>query len=175
MLPHDVLTVPQAQPELLEKIVWHLDEPIGDPATIPTYLLSREAAKEVKVVLTGEGSDEINGGYQTYLRYQLFLKHRGLLERDQPLPQLSSATCRCFAASWEAFGPFLNAGSEFERFKITDGFDFAEGQIPSSRSSRTMRIPVLHGCDSSIDRRQLPVGRSARTAAAFSSQHLHAR
>ena len=43
-----------------------LDEPIGDPACLPVYLLSREASQRVKVVLTGEGADEIFGGYGYY-------------------------------------------------------------------------------------------------------------
>jgi asparagine synthase (glutamine-hydrolysing) len=43
-----------------------LDEPVGDPACLPVYLLSREARRHVKVVLTGEGADEIFGGYAYY-------------------------------------------------------------------------------------------------------------
>ena len=47
-------------------IIWHLDEPVGDPAAVPTYFLSKEAKKKVKVVLTGEGGDEAFAGYRTY-------------------------------------------------------------------------------------------------------------
>jgi asparagine synthase (glutamine-hydrolysing) len=49
--------------ELLPKIAWHLDEPLGDPIVIPMYQLAREAKKSVTVVLSGEGADEILGGY----------------------------------------------------------------------------------------------------------------
>ncbi len=49
--------------ELLPEIVYHLDEPVGDPIILPMYLLAREAKKSVTVVLTGEGADEILGGY----------------------------------------------------------------------------------------------------------------
>ncbi|PIN76947.1 asparagine synthase (glutamine-hydrolyzing) [Candidatus Woesearchaeota archaeon CG10_big_fil_rev_8_21_14_0_10_36_11] len=48
----------------LPKIVWHQDEPMGDPTSIPTYLLSKEATKKVTVVLTGEGADEQFAGYE---------------------------------------------------------------------------------------------------------------
>jgi len=48
---------------LLPEIVYHMDEPMGDAITIPMYQLSREAKKEVTVILTGEGGDEIFGGY----------------------------------------------------------------------------------------------------------------
>jgi asparagine synthase (glutamine-hydrolysing) len=43
------------------------DEPLGDPAVLPTFLLSEAAAQDVKVVLSGEGADELFGGYPTYL------------------------------------------------------------------------------------------------------------
>ncbi len=48
---------------LLPKIVWHLDEPIGDGIVLPMYLLSRLASASVTVVQSGEGADEILGGY----------------------------------------------------------------------------------------------------------------
>ncbi len=52
--------------ESLKKCVWHFDEPIADPSAISLFLLSREVAKEVKVVLSGEGADELFGGYGIY-------------------------------------------------------------------------------------------------------------
>ncbi len=51
---------------LLPKIMWHMDEPIADFAAIPTYMLSEFAKKKVSVVMTGEGADEILGGYRKY-------------------------------------------------------------------------------------------------------------
>lgn len=48
---------------LLEDAVNAMDEPYGDPIILPTYLLARKAAEKVKVVLTGDGADEILGGY----------------------------------------------------------------------------------------------------------------
>ncbi|WP_416150320.1 asparagine synthase (glutamine-hydrolyzing) [Salipaludibacillus sp. HK11] len=50
----------------LPKIVWHLDEPLADPSLIPLYFIAREARKHVKVVLSGEGADELFGGYNIY-------------------------------------------------------------------------------------------------------------
>ncbi len=60
-----ILNAPKTQ-ELLPKLIWHLDEPLADQAAIPTYLVSRFARSEVKVVLTGEGGDEFFGGYPRY-------------------------------------------------------------------------------------------------------------
>ena len=53
--------------ENLPKLLWHMDEPIGDSSIIPNYLISRFAANEVKVCLSGLGGDELFGGYSRYL------------------------------------------------------------------------------------------------------------
>ncbi|HYK28107.1 MAG TPA: asparagine synthase (glutamine-hydrolyzing) [Streptosporangiaceae bacterium] len=50
----------------LPRIIWHLDDPMADPAAVPLWFLAREASKQVKVVLSGEGSDELFGGYAIY-------------------------------------------------------------------------------------------------------------
>jgi asparagine synthase (glutamine-hydrolysing) len=50
----------------LPKIIWHMDDPLADPAAIPLYFVAREAAKHVTVVLSGEGADELFGGYNIY-------------------------------------------------------------------------------------------------------------
>ncbi len=52
--------------EVLENLGTLIDEPIVDPAFVPTFLLAREARKKVKVVLTGEGADELFAGYSRY-------------------------------------------------------------------------------------------------------------
>jgi asparagine synthase (glutamine-hydrolysing) len=48
-----------------------LAEPVGDPAILPTYLLAEAARADVKVVLSGEGADELFGGYPTYVGHKL--------------------------------------------------------------------------------------------------------
>lgn len=57
---------PEEYWENIPKIQYHLDEPLADPACIALYFVCREAAKYVKVVLSGEGADEIFGGYNIY-------------------------------------------------------------------------------------------------------------
>ncbi len=52
--------------EALPRLVWHEDEPITWPSSVSLYFVSKLAAEEVKVVLTGEGSDELFGGYERY-------------------------------------------------------------------------------------------------------------
>lgn len=53
--------------EAVPDVVYHLDEPLGDASAIALYFLAKEASKQVKVVLSGEGADEIFGGYNIYL------------------------------------------------------------------------------------------------------------
>src|SRR5699024_4487522 len=45
---------------------WHMDDPLADPSCVPLYFLAREARKHVTVALSGEGSDELFGGYNIY-------------------------------------------------------------------------------------------------------------
>src|SRR5262249_44466461 len=52
----------------IEDAVAHLDEPLGDPAAVPFFGISREARRHVKVVLSGEGADELFSGYGYYRR-----------------------------------------------------------------------------------------------------------
>ncbi|NUR31811.1 MAG: asparagine synthase (glutamine-hydrolyzing), partial [Catenulispora sp.] len=67
----DVTTIPtkigpREMMETLPKIVWHLDDPVADPALVPLYFVAKKAAEHVTVVLSGEGADEFFGGYTIY-------------------------------------------------------------------------------------------------------------
>jgi len=89
----------------LENIMWHLEEPIADPAIIPTYYLAKCASKKVKVVLTGEGSDEINAGYNKYLR---LYRHELLLKFTPKLLAKLNRRYDLFSATDSYIGRILN-------------------------------------------------------------------
>lgn len=57
--------------DLLHQIAEGMDQPLGDPSLLPTWALSRFASRHVRVVLTGEGGDELFAGYPTYLGHRL--------------------------------------------------------------------------------------------------------
>ncbi len=63
---HEVVVSPQEFFAALPKLVWHEDEPLAHPSSVALYFVSRLAAEHVKVVLTGEGSDELMAGYGRY-------------------------------------------------------------------------------------------------------------
>jgi len=78
--------------ELTEKLVHHLDEPLGDFSIFPTYLVSKMARDYVTVVLSGDGGDELFGGYDTYvadLTYQRYRKVPAFLRKGIVEPAVS--------------------------------------------------------------------------------------
>lgn len=110
---HEIIVRPDVV-SLLPRLAWHMDEPIADTAFVTTYLVSEFARKDVTVILSGVGGDELFGGYRRYLgsRYQAYLDHlprgvRQLLARvarrlpsDRHSPLLNAARlARGFLAS----------------------------------------------------------------------------
>jgi asparagine synthase (glutamine-hydrolysing) len=68
-LPYEAVDIDPAQhdlPTLIESLVLHGDEPLADSSALPVFLLSQAAAERVKVVLSGDGGDELFAGYLTY-------------------------------------------------------------------------------------------------------------
>lgn len=57
-------------PENFEKILAQYDEPYGDSSCLPTYMISREMRKHVKVVISGDGGDELFGGYDRFINVE---------------------------------------------------------------------------------------------------------
>jgi len=57
--------------DLLPRVVWHMDEPVADPAAITSYLICKAAREQLTVLLSGQGGDEIFGGYRVHLADRL--------------------------------------------------------------------------------------------------------
>lgn len=57
---------PEEYAAAVPKIIWYLDDPVADPSLVPLYFVAETARKHVKVVLSGEGADELFGGYTIY-------------------------------------------------------------------------------------------------------------
>lgn len=81
---HEITITPEQFFEALPDLVWHEDEPIGFLASVPLYFVSELAARHVKVVLTGEGADEIIAGYGRYSKALQLLSYGEKYESVTP-------------------------------------------------------------------------------------------
>lgn len=115
--------------ELLPKLVWHLDEPLSDPAAINTYLISRAAREHnIVVLLNGMGGDEVFGGYRKHLaclRADLYQKLLPLVFRTmveaafRRMPVATSARGLRSVRWAKRFASFASL-DEFERYLASD-------------------------------------------------------
>lgn len=93
-----------------EKFIWHAEQPHGDVSFIPTEQVSRMAARDVKMVLTGDGGDELFGGYQKYADFfnqkncfqndtdwaNRYVRNSGLLQNEEAESLLLGELSECF-------------------------------------------------------------------------------
>ena len=99
---HEILVRPDSL-SLVHRLADHFGEPFGDPSAIPTFILSEFAARHVKVALSGDGGDELFGGYDSFLAVS-----QGKLDR---MP----AVFRGLAARVAAALPYSSYGKNYLR------------------------------------------------------------
>ena len=138
---------------MASKIQYYMDEPLPNPSEVPLYFLAENAAKYVKVVLSGEGADELFGGYPSYLAGGHFQKYsripralrKGLAAAVKPLPMFKG---KHFIArgAMEPYERYMRANYVFtrdERWKYlkkkTDAKDPVEYAKPF--------FDKMEGCD----------------------------
>jgi asparagine synthase (glutamine-hydrolysing) len=159
---HELEVNPDDLIEHLPKLVGFRDAPVTEPSDIPIYMLSREASKSVKMVLTGEGSDEILGGYPKHVYerfahgYQMlvpgYLRHNLIQPLTQSLPygfrRAKTAITNLNIENWpERYARWFGACNDAERNQLTtlrvNGHAFG-GNVPpfdsDPRSSTLRRI-----------------------------------
>jgi asparagine synthase (glutamine-hydrolysing) len=98
---HELVVAPHVS-ELLPRLAASFDEPFADSSAIPTYLVSQLAAEHVKVVLSGEGGDELFGGYETYAADQLALRIGGAAAWLAPLVERLPSSNRRVSLEYRA-------------------------------------------------------------------------
>ncbi len=100
---HEIIVRPNSV-DLVSKLVRHFDEPFADSSAIPTYLVSEFAARHVKVVLTGDGGDELFAGYQSFFDIQ----------RQRPMDLIPAPARRLLSAIADAL-PYSAYGKNYLR------------------------------------------------------------
>lgn len=118
---------------VVEKLASHFDEPFGDSSAIPTYMVSRFAAEHVKVVLSGDGGDELFAGYDSFRR----IDRLRWLDRV-PLMARRAMGAVAEALPYEAYGKnylrVISRASPLERyFELTYAPYFLREQLLESR------------------------------------------
>jgi len=112
---HEELRVEPDAMEVLPRLVWHFDEPLGDSSAVPTWYVSQLSRRHVTVALTGDGGDELFAGYPRYKAARLaarFDRVPGLLRRVlagrywRHLP--ASPRQKCLRRQWKRFVEVLN-------------------------------------------------------------------
>lgn len=142
----------------LPKIVWHLDEPVANPAVPPTYMLSAFSKKNITVALMGQGSDEFFAGYSKYkrlispkilppkLRFRrylpsdiLFEKRRGIYQ-DRLLLHDAYAEMKSYAGNYT---DTLSKGIAFDIKEMLPNFLLNKDDKLTMSSAVEGRVPYL--------------------------------
>jgi asparagine synthase (glutamine-hydrolysing) len=143
---HVVAPLPLADAaEILPKVQRCYDEPFADMAAIPTWFVSELASRQVKVVLCGEGGDELFAGYKRHRNAALLERNRGLAGGLAPLvkaigalPATGSARANVLRQHVQRLGEFMGVPDGFQQF-------FAATQISRGQQRAQLLEPEFAG------------------------------
>ena len=156
---HEIsVSLKTADPEVLIQCIEQFDEPFGDVASLPNYLLSQATARHVKVALSGDGGDEILGGYPYYFRMK-WLSQLNKLDWLSPIMNPTAkfvsrfplAVLRKFGTAWKH-----SQGDPSEQFIKAVGLlpedEILSSYQPSFRSHALSRGPTSNRIEHYIDK-----------------------
>ncbi len=135
-LEHSDVVVTSESLESLPKLISHVGEPFGDPSIVPTYEVSRLARRHVTVVLTGDGGDELFGGYDTGLAAHLASRYRAAL----PAPLRSAVAWAARRADRALGSPITRRARRFAEYAACEPLDGYRGLLTHLWGGREARL-----------------------------------
>lgn len=118
---HEFIVEPELFEDALQRILFHYDEPFGDSSAIPTGYISKCARQNVKMVLTGDGGDEVLSGYPTYL-WEMFSPN--YIKVHPCVRKLMESTISAVSHLFNGHPRYMI--NRLENFSKTLGMSFAE-------------------------------------------------
>lgn len=110
----------------LPKIMNHIDEPLSDPSCIALYFLCKLASEQVKVVLSGEGSDELFGGYNVY---KTPIALSPMMKIPRPVRRGIATVCTKLPIKFKGKNYLIRAGRDLEERYIGNAYIFKSGEV----------------------------------------------
>jgi len=157
---HYLLNIEEDIVDVLQDVLTYFDEPFGDSSALPTYMISRKAREHVKVVLTGDGGDELFGGYDAYIDQKHLVGGRVTTKAADVLNSVARRVVGLDVR--ERFYP-RNSGHWAETHWLWIRTVFREHDLPA-----LLRKPGISGADFFSRQRWLDVGRKDALSRAYS-------
>ena len=130
---HEFIVTPEIC-DVVDELVWHFDEPFADSSAIPTYMVSKLAREHVKVVLSGDGGDELFAGYT---RYAIDKKRNGFSRIPRPIRE----------GLMQPVGRSLPHGAWGRNYVHNVSLDPLERYIEDVSIFTTLNRPLLYSSD----------------------------
>jgi asparagine synthase (glutamine-hydrolysing) len=148
---HHLEFAPRQTADVIHNAVGAMEEPVADAAVLPTLLLASEARKHVKVVLTGEGGDEMFGGYGYYERFLSPLRRvQGAARRVLARAVGSRATGYRHRSFWSGYPYLMKPGSVENFLRDLPGGDAGGTAAIVDATESAFATPGLDGLNSAL-------------------------
>ncbi len=124
----------------IDKIQYHMDEPLADPSAIALYFVSQLASQHVKVSMSGEGADEFFGGYNIYREPFALAKLSAI---PKPLRKAMAAVVKAIPVSFKGKNYIIRASKDVEERFIGNAFMFNEKDRNKILKNPTKKHPYM--------------------------------